>query len=328
MARYVAKRYDAKKHDKPYKIYVIALAVIIVLIWVLVFAKVLQYEKGSTKYLLNKVVTKIEKEYGGEITYKRAKSVDEGLLYNIYKDDELFATTVLVEREEKGMLGFSLYDIGETKGAKCAKLLALSGESVTVNGKGLSELTVVEENINLPGLDSLAKHKTNTTCKVPQYTLYESEGEFVDPVIEGKNIILVDEKKGSLVAHEMSTARQKELKVWIEDFLNRYTTYIVLGKGYDDLKNDIFYTSPIYNTVAKIRYQWPYYYDYVVTMHEFNYSDFVQYTDDIVSVRVKYHYTQTLGKQVQENRPDINMYLYNNDGVWQIIEMEISEWTE
>ncbi|MCQ2553357.1 MAG: hypothetical protein MJ150_03540 [Clostridia bacterium] len=64
-------------------------------------------------------------------------------------------------------------------------------------------------------------------------------------------------------------------------------------------------------------------------MKEFNYSDFVQYTDDIVSLRVKYHYTQTLGRnQVQENRPDMNIYLYKNNGSWQIIEMEISEWAE
>ena len=63
-------------------------------------------------------------------------------------------------------------------------------------------------------------------------------------------------------------------------------------------------------------------------MREFNYSDFVQYTDDIVSLRVKYHYTQKYSNKVLENRPDINMYLYKNNGKWQVVEMEISEWTE
>jgi len=328
MSRYNVKRYKIEGKDKVYKYFVLALLLIIIILWIVVWGKVSQYEKGSTKYLLKKVVSDISSEYGGEITYKRAKSTDDGILYNIYQDGKLFATTTLVEKEEKGMLGFSLYQTGETKGAKSITLLARGNEDITVNGQKLKDMTKTGDTIYLPGLEALAKHKTNKTCKVPEYYTYVSEGQFTDPKVDGTNLVLLDTKSGTLVASEMGYARQGELKTWLEDFLNRYTHYVVYGKEFDDIKDDIFYTSPIYNTVAKFRYLWDYYYDYVVTMHEFNFSDFVQYTDDIVSVRVKYHYTQTLGRQVQENRPEINFYLYNNDGVWQIIEMEISQWEE
>ena len=105
------------------------------------------------------------------------------------------------------------------------------------------------------------------------------------------------------------------------DFLGKYTHYVVYGTGFDNIKDDIFYTSPIYNTVNRFRSLWDYYYDYVLTMHEFNYSDFVQYRDDLVSLRVKYHYTQKYSNKVLENRPDINMYLYKNNGKWQVVEL-------
>jgi len=326
MARNVVKRYKNKSAEKNYKVFVAILCILIVAIWVLTFIKVDEYEKGSTKYLLNKVVTKLEDEYGGTITYKRAKSVDDGLLYNIYKDDELFAQTVLTERDKKGMLGFSLYSIGETKGIQSVKILAQGNEEIFVGDKKLSLFTPVKSDILLPGLESLANHPTNTKCTVPTYNLYQADGLFTVPKVAGSGYVLVDTDEGMLVAKSVSDSRQAELKTWLEDFFNRYTNYVVLGKGFDKIKNDILFTSPIYNTVAKFKSMWDYYYDYEVEMKEFIFSDFVQYTDDLVSVRVKYHYTQTLKKQVQENKPDINVYLFYTGGKWQIVEMEISQW--
>ena len=319
---------QTKNKDRAYPFYVALLLIVIIVIWIMVFVKVDQYEKGSTKYLMNKVIGQLSKEYDGEITYKRKNSVDEGILYNIYQDDEFFATTVLNERDEKGMLGFSLYDIGEIKGAKSLSVLALSSEDSMLGDSKVSDLKISGESIYLPALEALANHKTNTTCKVPKYNTYVLGEQFVLPQVTGDDVLLLDTNAGTLIAHEMSSARKEELKAWAEDFFNRYTYYVVSGKEFENIADDIFYTSPIYNTVAKFRYMWDYYYNYEIEMKEFKFSDFIQYTDDIVSLRVQYHYTQTLNRSKLDNRPDINVYLYFNEGCWQIIEMEISEWTE
>ncbi|MDO5331804.1 MAG: hypothetical protein Q4E99_03915, partial [Bacillota bacterium] len=245
-----------------------------------------------------------------------------------YHYGDLFATTILKEKEEKGMLGFSLYEIGETKGVNSIEIYALSGDDITIGDINISDLKATGESINLPALDALANHKTNTTCNVPKYNLYVLENQVTVPEIKGDNLSILETDKGKIVAHEMSSKLQDELKEWTRNFFERYTQYVVFGKGFEDIADDIFYTSPIYNTVSKFRYMWDYYYNYEIEMKEFYYSDFIQYTDDIVSVRVKYHYTQTLDRSKLDNHPDMNVYLYNNNGQWQIIEMEISEWSE
>ena len=118
MSRMSTRRYKAKKTDKVYLIMVAVLAIAMIVCWAVVWGKCSQYEKGSTKFQMNKVVDQIQKEFGGEITYKRAKTTDLGIDYNVYKDGESFAIASLIEREEKAILGFSLYDIGDIKGLK------------------------------------------------------------------------------------------------------------------------------------------------------------------------------------------------------------------
>ena len=323
----IERKLNGRK-DRIYPFYVLVLLIAIVVIWIMVFIKVGQYENGSTKHLMQQVISNLEEEYGGEITYRRNSSTDGGILYDIYQDDEMLATAMLNEREEKGMLGFSLYDIGEIKGAKSLSILALSNEKAKLGDSKVSDLKVSGEGIYLPALEALANHKTNTTCKVPKYNTYVLDEQFVLPKVTGDDVLLLDTDEGTLIAHEMSKARKEELKAWTEDFFNRYTYYVVSGKEFENIADDIFYTSPIYNTVAKFRYLWDYYYNYEIEMKEFKFSDFIQYTDDIVSLRVQYHYTQSLGRSKLDNRPDMNVYLYFNEGRWQIIEMEISEWTE
>lgn len=327
MSRYENETRYKKKIDKFYSFFIILLLIAIVIMWFMVWGKVKEYEKGSTKYLMENLVLDLSSEYEGKITYKRASTVDDGILYNIYQDEEQFATVVLNEREEKGMLGFSLYDIGEMRGSKGITIYANPEDDISIAGLSLDNINTSGEAIFLPRLKELAEYKSNK-CPVPKYSQYVIENQYTTPIIVGKNIIILDEAEGSLIAHKMPTSLQDELKVWCYSFFARYTNYLVFGKGFSDIEADIYSPSPIYTTLKKIAWYWDYYYDYELTLNEINYSDFIQYTDDIVSLRVKYSYNQKLGKIVKVNRPDINVYLYNNDGVWQVIEMEISEWSE
>ncbi|MCQ2553358.1 MAG: hypothetical protein MJ150_03545 [Clostridia bacterium] len=236
MSRMSTRRYKEKKTDKVYFVMVAVLVIAMIACWAVVWSKCNQYEKGSTKFQMNKVVDQLKKEFGGEITYKRAKTTDLGIDYNVYKDGELFATASLVEREEKAILGFSLYDIGDIKGSKSLSFLALPDAKVSVGGMKVSEMSVSESGIYLPGLKALANHKTNKTCQVPQYNEYVVENQFTVPAIEGEGLVLLDTNKGTLVAHEMPAKLQEELKAWTKDFLVKYTDYVVYGKGFDKIK--------------------------------------------------------------------------------------------
>jgi len=325
--RFVKK--DNKWFTLPYKIVIAILAVVIIACWVIVYAKVAEYEKGSTSYLIGSKVDELSKEYGLELSYKRFKTNDdESIEYNIYSGDEVFAKTTLLKQDKQGMLGFNLYELGETKGGKSITFLAREEDKVLVGDMTKEDITASESGIVLPALVDLNNHKTNKTCKVPTYTMYTEDGLFDAPTVklDGVETVYVNTGKGVLLAKKMSQGRITELKSYLSSFVDRYTKYVVFGKGFEDIKDDIFYTSPIYNIVAKFKWLWDYYYDYTIDMKEITYSDFIEYTDDIVSVRVRYEYNQTYKKNTTNNKPEINFYLYNDKGSWKVIEMQITEW--
>lgn len=323
MPRYVKK-------NNTYKIVVIVLAVLILAAWTFTYIKVSEYEKGSTRHLMETVISRLEKQYDGEFSYKRSKFIDEDVEYIVLRDGKPFATTILNKSDKQGMLGFDLYTAGDTRGVESVSFLALPTDKALVGDYKQEGMNVKESGIPLPFLEDLSKHKTNTTCKVPEYNLYVVDGLFEKLPIttDAGDEILVETTKGTLLAHKMEEDKQKKLSSWTEDFVKRYTRYVVLGKGFDDIKNDIFYTSPIYNIVNKFRSMWDYYYDYDISIDQISFSDFIEYTDDVVSLRVRYKYTQSYHKTHTEHRPEINLFLYNNHGKWQVVEMQSTEWAE
>lgn len=308
----------------PYKLFLILLIAAILVIWLLAWFSIAKFDKRTAKTIMRGVQNEYSEKTGKDITYKRvASEIEGGITYKLYADGEEYAKVNLNPLAEKGFLNMGTYALGEVKGLQKLVFRAIEGADVTVDGRALSELIPSGSSILLPGLERLAMHPTNSTVVVPIYNKYELDGLFEKPLIKLAEHIPVYYGEENLLVYEVDDKTASEIENWIVDFSKRYSLYTVDERGFAAIKNDILFTSPIYNNLKTGEYHW---FPKVnsVSFSEFAVSEFVKYTDKIYSVRlnysmhvVSYHYTS-------DYPTDLIYFLYKDGSNWQVIEIKVN----
>lgn len=344
----------SSKFKRGMLIYVAALAVLIIGVWIFFFSFIDGYEKGMSYNKIDQVATQLNKdgintlfdnvdaknefesksaieEYVStlvgdkEITYKESKeTTPDEPVYELCVDKKPFAKVYLkqdgyIKHHFKNWVVASVDFADYLPSGSSVVVLAPEDSSVYINDTLVSDDYIKESSVTVNALTGVEQYLT----KVPTEKKYEVTGFINTPTVTVKdsegNELAVTEKEGVFEAgYSTDEATENEFAEYVGDVTYAY------ARNFANLGRNIFnYILPNSDLYASIESATTYFYpDSKISGTEFTsreITDFVRYSQDCFTCHVKYQYTiyfsgYTIDKDVSE--VDMIWTFVNKDGLW------------
>lgn len=312
------------------------------------------YESSQQKYVINDIVAELESgelskvfsgteikvsDFENEQTYKDAfaatlngkftciknqkESTEKRPVYTLKSDGKAFASLALKEKADKTKHGFSLYEFDTVYGIDVPK-----NESVTITAPENYKITV-----NGTALTSAHRKKTEAVplsdkfgdylSQTPMMATYYIDGLINAPVVfatdeSGKECSAQYDEKAKTYTYPFGKCENKEAEAFAFEFSHRYSEYIADDIGFGQL-------SPYIDANAKLYLDMYYYEGKYYSWHsdyDFRNEETVEvlkYSDDCLSVRVKYDHVIIYGGEDHIYPADNTVYLVKNGDSWKAV---------
>lgn len=270
----------------------------------------------------------LESRYAGaDMICTSGASKDGAPTYIVKVGDYKISSFTLKESTEKTPRGWEMYGEGDFEvyyDAGKLTVIAPTGYNVAVEGIALGDGYVAEKGIPGPGDDLLPEGVTGV-----KYVRYEVSGLIEDPEItvtgpEGKSVPVSYEEKDS--AYHAYPLFDEDLEAGQGEYvLNAITQYALMMMNDQYWGNVERYFDPeskIYLDAQDVsQYTWFQIDHDTHAVEDESASDFLRYSEDVFSCRVKFTVVLTKGTQTFRDFFDSTVIWRNVDGVWKICGM-------
>ena len=336
-----------QKFKKSIIIYSVVLALVTVLIWVVYYNKLKNYDVATPGNTIEAVVDKYVKDgfkdlyddvklsnefeeewmlsdYLKEITttyevqYKLATSQDNEAVYELSANGNKFAkmhlTNMATEDSDTDEWKLTLFEVSEYLPVTNSYTITAPYNSVVyVNGIKLNSTYFKTQKVPVEILKNV-----ETEMKAMVYnTVYEVKGFYNLPTIEvqdakGNKLEVVEGSREFTAKYSESKETTDEFKQYVTDIMHAYARYYV--KIADNINYYIRTKTNAYDMIKNAtRYE---YSDGMIESAKFNtyeVSEFIRYADDCYTCRVKYEYAV---KVVNKNDKEI----FAKDMIWTFVQ--------
>ena len=358
-------RKQALRHfPRPYALFVLALTLMTLACWVYLWNGLSAYEKGVPHNVMSGLVASLQNEIettgncssllrkygpgipgsdaeidgvifaeairGQKVDFHKKINPDEPTKtnYELNAGNRVVANVEL-HVKKKGIFGLELYGIKSVYGDKKVTISAVPGVQVYVEGKLLAEDAQTQEEFIPKDLRELAGF-SKSTIKIPQFDTYELLGLFHIPYIAGydekgniSDAVFVRDDH-AVVGLPMPEELQKEMEERAATITKKYSYYMSDNLVWGGFRSYIVKNAPVYDRLRTLEVYW-------YTLHDstrfenMEMSDWVMYSDKLLSLRVVYDFIVVGQGKVTTYPTDLTYYLAQEaDGVWRIAEMIVN----
>ena len=251
----------------------------------------------------------------------------EGLPTYIVKVGEDKVSSFTLKEAEKNSRGWEMYEEGTFEVYYTTDALTIivpTGYSVSVNGVSLEDKYVTERDIPSADADQLPKGVTGFT-----YTKYEVKGLLSDPDIrvtgtDGRiaEVNYEDEDKAYHTYPLFDETLEREQKDYVIEAMSKYALMMTADGSWTTVKTYFDPDSQIYeDTYESAQYTWTIIDHDSAVITDAEVTQFLRYSDDVFSCRVKLTNTLTKGDETWHDRLDWTVVFKNIDGKWLICGM-------
>lgn len=233
----------------------------------------------------------------------------------------------LKESEKKTARGWEMYEEGDFEvyyDTEKLTLIAPTGYSASVNGIALGDSYAAEKGISGPEAPLLPEGIEGV-----KYVRYELEGLIVDPDIavvspEGRSVpVSYEEKDAAYHAYPLfDEALEAEQKEYVLGAITRYALMMMNDEYWGNVEKYFDPESAIYLDAQDVsKYTWFQIDHDTHAVEDETVSQFLRYSDDVFTCRVKFTVVLTKGTQTFRDFFDSTVIWRNVGGTWKICGM-------